>query len=69
MSRFSGTNSHSFSCRRFMFMGVPVWRMSWSVDRYYADSPLRYPRRYSRDTEDEKAAKEFCRKHSIAFSV
>lgn len=67
MSRFSGPNSHGFSCRKYVFMGVPVWRMSWSVDHYYANSTQRFPRRYRRDTEDEKAAMRFCLKHSIIF--
>jgi len=43
------------------------WRMSWTVDRYYSGSRLRFPRVATRDTADEKAARRFCKKHNIPF--
>ena len=49
-------------------MGVETWRMVWVVDHYYSDSRLRYPRTYSRETEDFKAVARFCRKHKIDVS-
>jgi hypothetical protein len=66
MSRFSSSGrAHGFHCKRHEFLGIPFWRMSWVVD-YYGDR-LRYPRRFSRDTEDEKAARRFCKRHGLEF--
>ena len=49
-------------------MGVESWRMFWMIDFYYSDSRLRFPRAFSRDTEDYKAVSRFCRKHEIDIS-
>ncbi len=67
MGRFSGSNSGSFWCTPMTSTGTTFWRMGWRVDYYYPDSNLRYPRGFSRDTEDEKAARRFCKKHNIEF--
>jgi hypothetical protein len=40
--------------------------MSWTVDFYYADSRLRYPRRFERDT-DEAGARRFCKRWNTPF--
>lgn len=40
--------------------------ISWTFDRYYADSRLRFPHTYRRDT-DEAGAKRFCKRWGIPF--
>jgi len=40
------------------------YRLSWRVDFHYADSRLRYPRSFSRDT-DQKGAERFARRWSV----
>jgi len=45
-------------------MGHDDYRISWVVDRYYAGSRLRFPTRYSRDT-DAAGARRFARKWKI----
>lgn len=42
------------------------WRISWTYDRYYAGSRLRFPTTISRDT-DEAGARRFCKKWDIVF--
>ena len=61
MSRFGGGGSYSHSCRR---IEAGFYRISWTIDRYINGSRLRWPRTYSRDT-DEKGAIRFCKKHGI----
>lgn len=65
MSRYSSSGAYGFRCKRHIFCGIPYWRMSWVVD-YYGDR-LRYPRGFSRDTEDEKAAERFCKRHKLTM--
>jgi hypothetical protein len=62
MGRFSSTRKASNFRLRFITRGH--WRMSWTVDYYYADSTLRWPRRFKRDTDDAGAAR-FARKHNL----
>jgi hypothetical protein len=66
VSRFH-SGAHGFHCTRRVLYGVPCWIMSWTVDHYYRNSMLRYPRRHTRETEDEKATRRFCKKHNIQF--
>ena len=62
MSRYHSTGATGFSCRKTSYPGEYI--ISWTVDYYYPDSQLRYPRRFRRDT-DKKGAVRFCRKHNI----
>ncbi|HEU01420.1 hypothetical protein LCGC14_0273230 [marine sediment metagenome] len=59
--RPSGAYGH-----RLTRMGHDDYRMSWTVDRYYPDSRLRFPTRYTRDT-DEKGARRFAKRHGCVF--
>lgn len=42
------------------------YRLSWTIDRYYAGSRLRFPTTMRRDT-DEKGARRFAKKWDIQF--
>lgn len=42
------------------------YRLSWTVDRYYRDSMLRWPRTATRDT-DEAGAKRFAKRWNLAI--
>jgi hypothetical protein len=59
-------SSGSYGHRIKYFKEWDFYRLSWTVDRYYADSRLRYPRGCSRDT-DEAGARRFAKRHNIAF--
>lgn len=66
MSKFTTRGgAYGFRCKKFTFCGDIYWRMSWVVD-YYGDR-LRYPRRFTRDTDDIKAAERFCKRHDLAM--
>ena len=58
MSRYnsSGSTDHRITNDRW-----GGYRLSWVVDRYYAGSRLRFPTRYSRDT-DHAGAIRFSKK-------
>lgn len=58
--------ARNFRCQRIVFMGMVIYRLSWVVDRYYSGSRLRFPKVYTRET-DEKGAKRFCRRRGIEF--
>ena len=61
MGRLTGNNSGNFRIREV----EPGWyRISWTVDRFYAGSRLRHPVSYSRET-DKAGAERFCKKHKI----
>lgn len=63
MSRYSSSGSYGHQC-----VYHPEWggyyRISWTVDRYYASSRLRFPRTCSRDT-DRIGARKFCKKWGL----
>ena len=61
MGRYSTSTGYSFKCRK---IDSGIYRISWVVDYYYANSRLRYPRRFSRDT-DQRGAERFCKLHGI----
>jgi Uri superfamily endonuclease len=65
MSRFGAGKATSPHLKR---MGPDHWRMSWTVDYYYKNSMLRWPRRFSRDTDDA-GAKRFAKKHGIVLDA
>jgi len=67
MSRFNSGGAYGFRCNRQEICGTHFWCMSWTVDRYYKGDRLRYPHNYSRDTEDERAARRFCKRHKLEF--
>lgn len=48
MSRYRSSGSCNHSVKR---MGRDWYRMGWTVDFYYPDSRLRFPRRFNRDTD------------------
>ena len=62
MRMHSNSGAYGFKCRKIDFSGI--YRMVWVVDYYYADSRLRFPRPFSRDT-DQRGAERFCKKHNI----
>jgi hypothetical protein len=62
MGRYTSTGSTDHHCQRLGY----GFRISWVVDRYYAGSRLRFPTRYSRDT-DAAGAQRFCKKWGIKF--
>jgi hypothetical protein len=45
-------------------LGHDCYRLAWTQDRYYKDSRLRHPTRYTRDT-DEKGARRFAKRWAI----
>lgn len=61
MSRYRSSGSYSHVCQH---MGGDDYRLSWTADRYYRGSRLRFPRRCSRWT-DAKGAVRFCRRWNI----
>jgi hypothetical protein len=63
MSRYGKQESYGFHCVK---IGEDDYRISWTWDRYYSDSRLRFPQTRSIRT-DEKGAKRFCKKHDIRF--
>ena len=67
MSRFSSSSAKNFRCRSLgFFCGSVSYEIAWTMDFYYRTSRLRWPRCFSRIT-DEKGARRFCKKHEIEF--
>jgi len=62
MSRFTSNGSQDHKCE-YRKRG-DYYVISWSVDFYYPGSRPRYPRRFSRHT-DEAGARRFCKKWGI----
>ena len=63
MSRHHKQTSHGHGIRLIPGCG---YRLSWTVDRYYADSRLRHPATYRRFT-DEDGARRFAARWKITF--
>lgn len=63
MSRYSKGRSYGHRVRR---IGYDHYRLHWTVDRYYPDSNLRWPRGCSRDT-DERGARRFTKRWGLKF--
>jgi hypothetical protein len=63
MGRFSPSHSYAHRCRR---LHENEYRISWTYDRYYEGSRLRWPTRGQRDV-DEQGARRFCKRWGIAF--
>ena len=63
MSRHHSSSAYGFSIR---YLGRNDYRLSWAVDYYYPTSPLRFPRRFYRNT-DKRGAARFARKHNVAM--
>jgi hypothetical protein len=61
MSRFNSSGSKG---HRIVRLSADLFRIYWSVDRYYPGSRLRHPTGYSRDT-DLAGAKRFAKKWSV----
>lgn len=62
MGRFLDSGSYNQDC-----VYNPRWgdyTISWTVDYRYDSKRIRYPRRFSRDT-DEAGAKRFCKRWNI----
>jgi len=60
MSRYSAQTSYGHQCKRFTW----GYEISWTIDRYYSGSRLRFPTTYRRVT-DEKGAERFCKKWGL----
>jgi hypothetical protein len=67
MSISSSSGAYRFSIKYVRTSWGNYWRMHWRVDRYHHGDRCRYPHGFSRNTEDEKAAKRFCKKHNLDF--
>lgn len=61
MGRYSTNKSYAHRCRH---LGAGTYRISWTNDRYYKGSRLRFPTRTERDT-DEVGARRFCQKWGV----
>lgn len=61
MSRFSSNPSYGHHIKRLC---ADWYRLSWTQDRYYSGSRLRWPRTYTRDA-DEKGARRFAKRWGI----
>lgn len=61
MSRHNSSGSRGHAIQH---IGHGIYRLYWTVDRYYANSRLRHPRSYSRDT-DEAGARRFAKRWDI----
>jgi len=62
MGKYSSDGAYGFKVQKIDPSGI--YRLYWTVDYYYSDSRLRYPRAFSRDT-NQQGAERFCRKHGI----
>lgn len=60
MSRYNSAQSYGHRIRKEPW----GYRISWTIDFYYASSRLRHPRTFSRDVEED-GAKRFCKKWGI----
>ena len=63
MSRYNSNGSYNHECKKYT---DGMYLISWTYDRYYSGSRLRFPQSRSRWT-DEKGAKRFCKKWNINF--
>jgi len=61
MGRFSKSTSYG---HRIRIICGDIYRLSWTVDRYYSGSRLRHPRISERDT-DKAGADRFAKKWNI----
>lgn len=61
MSRFNSSGSYGHAVRR---IGNDHYRLHWTVDRYYPNSRLRFPRGHSRDT-DLAGARRFAQRWQL----
>lgn len=62
MTRYHKQKSTNHKC--VYIERLDIYRLSWTVDFYYRGSRMRFPRRFSRDT-DEAGARRFCRRWGI----
>lgn len=65
MGRYSKNKSYRHHCSAFTTW-TDTYMISWTVDRYYQSSRLRFPISIRRVT-DERGARRFCQKHGIEF--
>jgi hypothetical protein len=65
MGRITGSTSSSYN-HRIQDLGHGRYRLSWTIDKKYEGSRLRFPRGMSRDT-DEKGAKRFAKRWDLTF--
>jgi hypothetical protein len=63
MGRYDSNGSYGHSCKKWLY---DLYEMSWTVDYYYPDSRLRYPRTFRRIT-GKFGAKKFCKKWDLIF--
>lgn len=62
--RKSGSSGHSVTFHQSRSFGS-YYELAWTVDFKYEGSRLRYPRRFTRHS-DEKGASEFCERWNVA---
>ena len=63
MSRYSLNRSYGHRIKKVC---PDEYKLSWTVDRYYSDSRLRFPRKCCRFI-DERGARRFAKKWGIDF--
>lgn len=69
MSRYSSSGSYAHYCFKVKSSMFDDWyQISWTVDYYSDHSRLRFPRQFTRNT-DERGAKRFCKRHEIDFEA
>ena len=61
--RYHAQRSYGHRC---VSVGWGGYKISWVVDFYYKGDRLRYPRGFSRTT-DEAGARRFCKRWNITF--
>lgn len=61
MGRHSSNPGYGF---RIQYLELDGYRLSWTQDRYYTGSRLRWPRTFTRDT-DLAGARRFAKKHNV----
>ena len=66
MSRYSSSGSYGHECNHVHSRWSDYYELIWTVDYYYADSRLRYPRRFVRLAEED-GARRFCKRWGLLF--
>ena len=67
MGRYSPSKSYNHSYH-YIWNSWGIYEISWTVDRYYPNSRLRWPTEYRRHT-DRQGAQRFCKKWGLEFEA
>lgn len=61
------SKSYDHKCSNTVYVGI-YYKISWIIDYYYEECFIRFPRVFSRIT-DQNGAKKFCKKWGIEFKI